>query len=121
VEVDDPDGLRCVRGESVRAVRNAELDRLQELERELSMAQRWVQGRITETVEELTDAVDGDPASDGRLNADLLVELADEPADARELAEAVDAPVPVVEDGLLVLAEQGLIVNEDGRWRLVED
>ncbi|WP_248515415.1 metalloregulator ArsR/SmtB family transcription factor [Salinarchaeum laminariae] len=98
-----------------------ELSQLQDLENELSMAQRWVQGRITETVEELCDAVDGDADSDGRLHADLLVRLADEPMDTTELSEAVDAPPAVVEDGLVALAEQGIVDRDEDGWYLRDD
>ncbi|GAB3683790.1 ArsR family transcriptional regulator [Salinarchaeum chitinilyticum] len=98
-----------------------ELSQLQALENELSMAQRWVQGRITETVEELCDAVDGDADGDGRLHADLLVRLADGPMDTTELSEAVDAPPAVVEDGLVALAEQGIVDRDEDGWYLRED
>jgi len=97
-----------------------ELQELHDLENELSMAQRWVQGRITETVESLTDAVDGDPDADGRLHAELLVALAEEPRDVEELATSVDAPPTVVEDALLSLADQGVVAREQAGWALRE-
>jgi len=99
----------------------AELSELQDLENELSMAQRWVQGRITDTVEELTDAVDGDADADGRLHADLLVTLADGPLATTDLSEAVDAPPAVVEDGLVSLAEQGIVDRDEDGWYLREE
>jgi ArsR family transcriptional regulator len=98
-----------------------ELSQLQDLENELSMAQRWVQGRITETVEELTDVVDGDPDGDGRLHADLLVTLADGPAQTEALADAVDAPPTVVEEALMTLAEQGVVDRDEDGWSLREE
>jgi len=98
-----------------------ELKQLHDLENELSMAQRWVQGRITDTVEELTDVVDGDADSDGRLHADLLVTLADGPMETTELSEAVDAPPTIVEEGLVALAEQGVVDRGEDGWYLREE
>jgi len=91
--------------------------RLEELDKELSLAQRWVQGRITEIREELADAVeDGDP----RLAAKLLRQLADTETDAESLAEHVDAPPAVVEDALERLASRGVVTREGRTWRLRE-
>ncbi|AGN00424.1 ArsR family transcriptional regulator [Salinarchaeum sp. Harcht-Bsk1] len=99
----------------------SELKELHDLENELSMAQRWVQGRITETVEDLTDAVDGDADGDGRLHADVLVTLADGKQDTTELSEAVDAPPTVVEESLVALAEQGIVDRDEDGWYLREE
>ena len=89
----------------------------EQLDRELSMAQRWTQGRITELREALADRVE---ISDPRLVSKLLVALADDPADPGELSRALDAPPQVIEDLLDALAEEG-VVDRDGRqWHLVE-
>lgn len=97
-----------------------ELDRLRELENELSMLQRWVQGRITETKDELTDQLGGETNDDGRLYADIMVELADGAASISELSQRIEAPPGVIEEILLTLAEQGLVQRHDRGWTLTE-
>mgnify|MGYP000070740284 CR=1 FL=1 len=99
----------------------SELKELHDLENELSMAQRWVQGRITDTVEDLTDAVDGDADGDGRLHAEVLVTLADGKRDTTGLADAVDAPPTVVEESLVALADQGIVDRDEDGWYLRDE
>jgi ArsR family transcriptional regulator len=94
----------------------SELDRLEELERELSLAQRWVQGRIAEVQDGLASALDG--AGDPRLFAAVLRALADGAETATGVAEAVGAPRPVVEDALTDLAERGHVERSGGAWSL---
>ncbi|MFB6206879.1 MAG: metalloregulator ArsR/SmtB family transcription factor, partial [Haloglomus sp.] len=93
----------------------AELKRLEQLENELSMAQRWVQGRLTELVERVNEEIDED---DTRLYADLLGELSDGPATTDELADTIDAPPTVVEDVLATLADQEIVQQDGDGWRL---
>lgn len=97
-----------------------ELHRLQDLENELSMAQRWVQGRISETAEELSEEVDGEDTADGHLHTDLLVALADGHGSSEELARQLEAPPAVVEDCLITLAEEGLVVHDERGWHLAD-
>jgi ArsR family transcriptional regulator len=94
-----------------------ELNALEQLERELSMAQRWVQGRLTDVMEELADQFDD---RDARLYGKVLSTLADRPADVEALSREVEAPPPVVAEVLEELAAQGVVEreNEDGEWRL---
>jgi len=91
------------------------LGRLETLENELSMAQRWVQGRLTEVRKRIAEAVeDADP----RLVTAVLRALADEPGDLGELSRRVDAPRPVVESVLVELATEDVVVEDGGVWRL---
>src|SRR6056297_2120268 len=96
----------------------SELKELEQLENELSMAQRWVQGRITEVLDELTDEADAD--ADSRLHADVLLALADEPNVADTNAEDVEAPPGMVEQVLADLSENGLVERVDDGWSLVD-
>lgn len=97
-----------------------ELRRLDELENELSMLQRWAQGRITETLDSLTDELEDDLNGDGRLYADLLVALADGPMTIRQLSESTDVPPPIVEEALVALAERGIVRHDERGWQLDE-
>ncbi len=96
----------------------AQLQAFEELQNELSMAQRWVQGRITDLLDGITDAVEEDPGVDGRLYADLLRELAGGERSTLELARAVDAPPEVVETALSSMADAGILEGVEDRWRL---
>ena len=93
------------------------LRRLEELENELSLAQRWVQGRLADVRERIAEEIgDADP----RLVTDLLAVLADEEADTEQLSRLVDAPPPLVEEVLDGLASRGVVVRDGSRWSLGE-
>ena len=64
------------------------LDVLQDLERELSLAQRWVQGRLADVQEQLGDVADEE--YDGQLHADVLAALAEGADSAPEIAALLD-------------------------------
>ncbi|MFB6270482.1 MAG: ArsR family transcriptional regulator [Halobacterium sp.] len=93
------------------------LQELKDLERELSLAQRWVQGRLADVQGRLADAV-GDGHE--RLYADVLAALADGDHTVGALAASLDAPEPLVEGVLETLEEQGVVTQADGEWRIVE-
>lgn len=92
-----------------------QLHKLEQLERELSLAQRWTQGRITELRDALTQSV-GD--SDPRLVSELLLELADEKKSVEELGHTLDAPVSVVEEILEALSFDGVVYRDGHEWSL---
>ncbi|MFB6233469.1 MAG: ArsR/SmtB family transcription factor [Haloarculaceae archaeon] len=93
------------------------LRRLEQLENELSLAQRWVQGRLSDVRERIAEEVgDADP----RLVTDLLAELADERADVETLSRAVEVHPSVVEEVLEHLASKGVVTREGDRWQLAE-
>ena len=94
----------------------ADLEQLERLENELSMAQRWVQGRLTETLDRISAHFEG---VDGRFYGDLLRGLAEGPATAEELAGRVDAPPDVVIDALEGLSAHGVVERRDDRWTLL--
>jgi len=91
-----------------------QLNRLERLENELSMAQRWVQGRLNDVRERIVDDVEDDP----RLVTAVLRALAEEGGDTESISRRVDAPPAVVEGLLEDLAASGVVVSEDDRWRL---
>jgi len=96
----------------------AELDELQRLEHELSLAQRWVQGRLTDVLDQLTDVLGGD--GDGRLYTEVLATLAGGSFTVSEVSARVEAPEDVVEDALADLADQGLVAEDERGWMIVE-
>jgi ArsR family transcriptional regulator len=98
------------------AVLATELSRLEDLENELSLAQRWVQGRITDLLDRIAEATDDDVNS--RLSADILRCLADEPRTVAEIGERVDAPPELVEETLAAMAESGLVRRTAEGWTL---
>jgi ArsR family transcriptional regulator len=92
-----------------------DLRRLERLENELSMAQRWVQGRLTETLDEISAHFEG---VDGRFYGELLRGLAGGPATPEELSHRVEAPPDVVADALEGLAAHGVVERRGDEWRL---
>ncbi len=95
-----------------------DLERLERLENELSMAQRWVQGRLTQTFDRISAHFEG---VDGRFYGDLLRALVDGPETADALARRVDAPPDVVTDALEGLSAHGVVERRGDRWRLRTD
>jgi ArsR family transcriptional regulator len=96
-----------------------ELDELQQLQRELSLAQRWVHGRIADVQDRLGDALDGDDES--RLHAEVLSAIAGGETAVGDISRAVEAPEHVVEACLSELADEGFVARgDDGEWVLAE-
>ncbi|MFB6105082.1 MAG: ArsR/SmtB family transcription factor [Halobacteriaceae archaeon] len=94
-----------------------EIADLRELERELSLAQRWVQGRIADRQDRLGEAVDGDEEVE-RVFTELLVELAGNRRDVGEVAESLEVPSEVVRGALSSLADQDLVEKTPDGWQL---
>jgi ArsR family transcriptional regulator len=97
----------------------ADLRRFEQLEDELSLAQRWVQGRLAALHDTLEDRLSTEGFADhgdARFCAEVLgaIESGADTADA--LAEQLGVPVAVVEDALDLLATHGLVSRENGRW-----
>ncbi|WP_251328299.1 ArsR/SmtB family transcription factor [Haloplanus pelagicus] len=94
----------------------AAFDRLQALENELSLAQRWVYGRITEVLERLDDHLGVD--ADSRFHAEVLAAVATGATTTDEVDEAVDAPSDAVRGALNTLADRGVITRRGDEWRV---
>lgn len=93
------------------------LHSVEQLERELSLAQRWAQGRTTELRERLESAVGG---RNSRLVSDLLLILADGPAEVESLSREMEVPPRIVEEILDDLEDEG-VVSRDGRQFHLDD
>ncbi|MFB6108188.1 MAG: ArsR family transcriptional regulator [Haloplanus sp.] len=94
----------------------AAFDQLQELENELSLAQRWVYGRITEVLDRLNDHIGAD--ADCRFHAEVLAAVAADAETTEDVAAEVDAPVDAVRGALDTLADRGLVGRDGDGWRL---
>jgi len=94
-----------------------QLNRLEDLETELSMAQRWVHGRLTEVMEELTEQFEGE---DSRLLGDVLSALAADSGTVEEVSHRIEVPPEIVSEALQRLADEGVIVHDGDEWRLPE-
>mgnify|MGYP000554328814 CR=1 FL=1 len=94
-----------------------ELAELRELERELSLAQRWVQGRLADRQAALGEAVGGDEEVE-RVFAELLVELAGDRREVGEMADALEVPAEVVQGALSSLADRDLVERTGEGWQL---
>ena len=94
----------------------ADLRRMERLRNELSLAQRWVHGRLTELLEQLGEEIDGD----SRLTVEILLTLTDGSANVEDVSRNVDAPPPLVEEILRLLASHGVAEHTDGEWRLID-
>lgn len=92
-----------------------EYERLRELENELSLAQRWVRGRLSAVLDGFADRLGTD--GDARLLAEVVAAVLETDGTTRAIVQAVDAPAPEVESALRQLAELEVVVRRDGRWR----
>ena len=100
----------------------AELDRLEGLENELSMAQRWVQGRLTDVMDRLSEEFDARGGLEGRFYAEVLSAMANGADTVPKLSRKVDAPPEMVEEALSMLARYDVVTHDDeDGWRIVEE
>jgi ArsR family transcriptional regulator len=90
--------------------------RLQQLEQELSLAQRWVQGRLIETMEQIDAAVDA--AGSERFTADLLSLLARGPYPIATVAMELRVAEATAAAAVGELAEAGIIRRTPDGWTL---
>jgi ArsR family transcriptional regulator len=94
------------------------LDRLDELEDELSLAQRWVQAQLTETIERVGEVVGEE--LDERLYAETLLAVSDGAHTPAAVAERVGTGPDLAREALTGLAEAGFLRRDDGQFRLAE-
>lgn len=93
-----------------------DLRELERLRNELSLAQRWVQGRLTDVMETLGEQIDGDD----RLTVEILIALTDGGATPHQLSRRVDAPTGIVLDVLRLLEERDVVERDGEQWTLGE-
>ncbi|MFP8956676.1 ArsR/SmtB family transcription factor [Natrialbaceae archaeon A-CW3] len=96
----------------------ATLDDLERLENELSLAQRWVQGRLCETLDHISEAAG--VGRESRIHADVLASIRHEPKGIGDLSRDVGVPREVIADLLEVLADEGLVQRTERGWELRE-
>ena len=115
---DDAESGEAVNESEVDDIANLaeELSCLEDLKSELSLAQRWVHGRITDVLDSLSDAVDGD--NEGHLRAEMLAAMAAGAETVPEISDEVRAPDPVVERHLVGMAEHGVVERDGNYWTL---
>jgi len=94
----------------------AEFGRLQSLDNELSLAQRWVHGRLTETLDELTDRVGID--ADGRFYAEVLAAVAETDGTTEAVAASLTVSTEAVEAALTRLSEARVVGHDGERWTI---
>jgi ArsR family transcriptional regulator len=95
-----------------------ELAQLEDLKNELSLAQRYVHGRLTDVLDRLNERIGAD--SDSRFYAEVIAAVATDDRTPDRIAESVDAPPDAVERALDALAERGLVERRGGEWYLAE-
>jgi ArsR family transcriptional regulator len=98
-----------------------ELGRLEALENELSMAQRWVQGRLTDVMDDLSEQFDDLGGMDGRFYAEVAAAVADGASAPERIARQVDASPEAVDEALRLLADHGVIERTDDGWQVAGD
>lgn len=96
-----------------------ELDELEALQSELSLAQRWVHGRIADVQDSLCDVLDAN--GERRLHATVLAAVAGGATSIEDISRTVDAPKPVVEECLGLLETRGVVKQADGEWVLARE
>ncbi|PSP18765.1 MarR family transcriptional regulator [Halobacteriales archaeon QH_10_67_13] len=91
------------------------LRELEELDRELSLAKRWVEGQITELRERLGESLEEDP----RLVAGVIAALAeDAPAGVETIAGRVELDTRQVAALLESLEQAGVVSRGENGWEL---
>ncbi|SIR47152.1 transcriptional regulator, ArsR family [Haladaptatus litoreus] len=93
-----------------------ELNCLEDLKSELSLAQRWVHGRITNVLDQLSEEVDEN--GQNRIRAEILAALAAGAETVRDVGREIDAPEHIVERHLASMAERGIVEENSGHWML---
>ncbi|MGM0590194.1 MAG: ArsR/SmtB family transcription factor [Halobacteriota archaeon] len=93
-----------------------ELDRLEDLENELSLAQRWVHGRITDVLDRLNERIGAE--ADSRFYANVLAAVATGDGTVEDVAREVETRREAVENALRTLADQGLVSTDGERWHI---
>ncbi|WP_121742029.1 metalloregulator ArsR/SmtB family transcription factor [Natronorubrum halophilum] len=92
------------------------LEDLEQLENELSLAQRWVQGQLCDVLDRISETVGTGPES--RIYADVLASIRTEPKSVGELGRDIDAPREVVAEILESMADKGVVRRTERGWEL---
>ena len=93
----------------------AEYGRLRELDRELSLAQRWVHGRVEEALAEIDERLGTEV--DSRFYAAVLAALTETDGTVDAIAEDVGAPEDAVVSALRRLSDVGVVTRDGGSFQ----
>ena len=89
----------------------AEFNTLQSLDRELSLAQRWVHGRLDDVLSRIDDRLG--PEADNRFFAEVLAAVVETDGTSEAVAESVNTSVGSTEDALERLRDAGIVTEHD--------
>ncbi|GAB7018484.1 ArsR/SmtB family transcription factor [Halostagnicola bangensis] len=95
------------------------LERLETLENELSLAQRWVQGQLCDTLDQISEVVGTGPES--RIYTDLLASVRGEPKSVSKIAADIDTHREIVAELLEKMADKGVVQRTERGWELTTD
>jgi ArsR family transcriptional regulator len=87
---------------------------LEDVESELSLAQRWVHGRVTDILDSLSDRLGSE--ADSRFHAEVLAAIARGNRSAREIAGELNTSPDRAETALDRLADRGLVDHDGQAW-----
>jgi ArsR family transcriptional regulator len=94
----------------------AEYGRLRELDRELSVAKRWVHGRVEDALAEIDERLGTE--ADSRFYAAVLAALSETDGSVEAVVDEVGAPEDAVVDALWRLADVGVVTRDEERFRI---
>ncbi|RLM63889.1 ArsR family transcriptional regulator [Halorubrum sp. Atlit-8R] len=93
-----------------------EFARLQDLDRELSLAQRWVQGRVEDALAEIDERLGGQ--ADSRFFAAVIAAVVETDGTPAAVADEVGAQESTVESALRRLSDVGVIARDADGYRV---
>ncbi len=89
---------------------------LEDVESELSLAQRWVHGRVTDVLDSLSDRLGSE--ADSRFHAEVLAAIVRGHRDARAIASDLKSDPERVETALKRLSDRGLVEHDGRGWSI---
>ena len=93
-----------------------EFARLQDLDRELSLAQRWVQGRVEDVLAEIDERLGGQ--ADSRFFAAVIAAVVETDGTPAAVADEVGARESTVADALRRLSDVGVVARDADGYRV---
>jgi len=111
LETDDTDDARDGVAELAR-----QYAYLEDVESELSLAQRWVHGRVTDVLDGLSERLGSDV--DSRFHAEVLAAIVRGNRSARAIADDVNADPERVETALDRLSDRDLVERDGRDWTI---
>jgi len=112
----DRNGAGGGEGSSEIAEIAAEYGRLQEIDRELSLAQRWVHGRVEDALAEIDERLGTE--ADSRFYAAILAALTETDGTAESIAAEVGSHEDAVADALRRLSDVGVVSRDGDTFRI---